>query len=152
MFIKNMSRHGIRKGSATHVASATTAPPPIASIANRVDWSLGKVLDVYWQFAEAGDSYLGRRCLCGLDPNDSTFCVLPPHWNIDSPTEESDFKEALCLMYGKIVTNHPDSVALLVRLLASVAHASDWLQEVLACMTTDSSWDVLQQSCPSASC
>jgi hypothetical protein len=130
-FIKNMSGHGIRKGSATHVASATTAPPPIASIANRGDWSLGKVLDVYWQFAEAGDSYLGR-CLCGLDPNDSTFCVLPPHWNIDSPTEDSDIQEALCLMYGKIVTNHPDSVALLVRLLASVVHASDWLQEVSA--------------------
>jgi hypothetical protein len=75
-FIQNMSAHGIRKGSATHVACATTAPPPIASIANRGDWSLGKVLDVYWQFAEVGDSYLGR-CLCGLDPNDASFSVLP---------------------------------------------------------------------------
>jgi hypothetical protein len=58
-FITNMSAHGLRKGSATHVACATAAPPPIASIANRGDWSLGKVLDVYWQFAEVGDSYLG---------------------------------------------------------------------------------------------
>ena len=77
-FITNMSAHGIRKGSATHVASATTVPPPIASIANRGDWSLGKVLDIYWQFAETGDSYLGR-CLAGLDPNTSEFSTLPPH-------------------------------------------------------------------------
>jgi len=39
-YITNMSAHGLRKGSATHVASATTCPPPIASIANRGDWSL----------------------------------------------------------------------------------------------------------------
>jgi hypothetical protein len=54
-----MSAHGIRKGSATHVSCATTAPPPIASIANRGDWSMGKVLNVYWQFADVGDAYLG---------------------------------------------------------------------------------------------
>jgi len=130
-FIQNMSGHGIRKGSATHVASATTAPPPIASIANRGDWSLGKVLDVYWQFAEAGDSYLGR-CLCGLDPNDSTFSVLPPHWNVDSPVDDADIKEGLQLMYGKIIAAYPESIAVLVRFLASATYASDWLQDIAA--------------------
>ena len=46
--IQNMSVHGFRKESATHVASATTCPPPIASpTANRGDWSLHQVLDVY---------------------------------------------------------------------------------------------------------
>jgi DNA-binding transcriptional LysR family regulator len=34
-FIQSMSAHGLRKGSATHVASATAVPPPIASIASR---------------------------------------------------------------------------------------------------------------------
>ena len=61
------------------MACATTPPPPIASIANRGDWSLGKVLDVYWQFDEAGDAYPGCW-LCGLDPNHRTFSLLPPHW------------------------------------------------------------------------
>jgi hypothetical protein len=43
-YITTMSAHGIRKGSATHVLCATTCPPPIASIANRGDWSMGKFL------------------------------------------------------------------------------------------------------------
>jgi hypothetical protein len=124
----NMSAHGLRKGSATHVACATTAPPPIASIANRGDWSLGKVLDVYWQFVEVGDSYLGR-CPCGLDPNNSTFSVLPPHWTVDNPVEDTDIGGALQLMYGVIIGQHPSSIAVLVRVLASVTYASNWLLE-----------------------
>jgi hypothetical protein len=128
MYITNLSAHGSRKGSATHVACATTAPPPIASIANRGDWSLGKVLDVYWQFAEVGDAYLGR-CLCGLDPNHSTFSILPPHWTVDNPVEDADIGEALQLMYGVIIERHPSSIAVLVRVLASVTYASNWLLE-----------------------
>ena len=125
-YITTMSAHGIRKGSATHVSCATTCPPPIASIANRGDWSMGKVLDVYWQFADVGDAYLGR-CLCGLDPNLSTFAVLPPHWTVDNPVRDPDIEDALQLMYGVIIARHPNSIAVLVRLLASVAFASDWL-------------------------
>jgi hypothetical protein len=125
-YITTMSAHGIRKGSATHVSCATTCPPPIASIANRGDWSMGKVLDVYWQFADVGDAYLGR-CLCGLDPNLSTFSVLPPHWTVDDPVHDPDIEDALQLMYGVIIAQHPNSIAVLVRLLASVTFASDWL-------------------------
>jgi hypothetical protein len=128
-YIKNLSAHGLRKGSATHVSSATTVPPPIASIANRGDWSLGKVLDIYWQFAETGDAYLGR-CLAGLDPNSSNFSVLPPHWNVTSPFEDVDIKEALQLMYANILRAHPSTAGVLVRLLASVVYAADWLLEV----------------------
>ena len=126
MYITTMSAHGIRKGSATHVSCATTAPPPIASIANRGDWSMGKVLDVYWQFADVGDAYLGR-CLCGLDPNLSSFSVLPPHWTVDNPVDDPDISDALQLMYGVIIARHPTSIAVLVRVLASVTYASDWL-------------------------
>ena len=36
-YMTTMLAHGIREGSATYVASATTAPPPIASIVNRGD-------------------------------------------------------------------------------------------------------------------
>ena len=125
-FLTTFSAHGIRKGSATHVSCATTVPPPIASIANRGDWSLGKVLDVYWQFAEVGDNYLGR-CLCGLDANLSTFSVLPPHWTVENPVDDPDINDALHLMYGVIIEKHPGSIAVLVRVLASVTYASDWL-------------------------
>ena len=86
----------------------------------------GKVLDVYWQFADVGDAYLGR-CLCGLDPNLSTFSVLPPHWTMDDPVHDPDIEDALQLTYGVIIARHPNSIAVLVRLLASVAFASDWL-------------------------
>jgi hypothetical protein len=104
-YIRTMSSHGLRKGSAAHVSCATTAPPPIALIANRGDWSLGKVLDVYWQFAEVGNAYLGC-CLCGLDPNHSTFYVLPPHWMVDNPLEDADIHNALQLMYAVISVLH----------------------------------------------
>ena len=126
--IQTMSAHGVRKGSATHVASATTSPPPLPSIASRGDWSLGKVLDIYWQFAEAGDAYLGR-CLSGLDPNDSNFSVLPPHWTVESPLDDDDIAAGLKLMYGEVIRHHPRSMALLVRLLAAVTYSSDWLMD-----------------------
>lgn len=128
-FIQNFSAHGWRKGSATHSASATTCGPPLPSIACRGDWSLGKVLDIYLQFAEAGDAYLGR-VLCGLDPNDSTFSVLPPHWTMESPIDDEDISQALRSMYGTIIAKQPNRIALLVRLLASVTYASDWLLDI----------------------
>ena len=51
----HVNAYGVRKGSATHATSGTTAPPPISSIARRGEWSMGKVLDVYWHFSEPGD-------------------------------------------------------------------------------------------------
>ena len=50
-----------------------------SSVARRGEWSLGKVFDIYWLFAEAGDQYCGR-ILAGLDPHSSDFEVLPPHF------------------------------------------------------------------------
>jgi hypothetical protein len=102
-FIKNLSGHGLPKGSATHVSSTTTVPPPIALIAYRGNWLLGKVLDIYLQFSETGDAFLGR-CLAGLDSNSSNFSVLlPPHWNAASPLEDDNIKEAMQLRYANIL-------------------------------------------------
>jgi hypothetical protein len=116
-----------KERSATHVSCATTALPPIASLANRDDWSMGKVLDVYWQFADVGDAYLGQ-CLCGLDPTLSTFSVLPPNWTVDDPVNDPDIDDALQLMYGVIIVGqHPNSIRVLLCVLASVTYASDWL-------------------------
>ena len=59
--IKHANSHGFRKGSSTHAASGTTCTPSITSIAKRGDWSLGKILDIYWKFVdiiyEINDSY-----------------------------------------------------------------------------------------------
>jgi hypothetical protein len=110
-YITTMSAHGIRKGSATHVSCATTCPPQIASIANRGNWSMGKVL--YWQFADVGDVYLGC-CLCSLDPTLTAFSVLPPHWTVDNPVSDPDIEDALQLMYGAIIAQHPNTIGVLV--------------------------------------
>ncbi len=45
-----------KKGSAAHVSCDATTPPPLDSTANRVDWSNGKGMDVYCQFAKEGDA------------------------------------------------------------------------------------------------
>ena len=73
------SDHGIRKGAAVECTSGTTAPPPTSAVAHRGEWSMGKVLDIYWLFAAAGDHYCGR-ILAGLDVNSNSFDVLPPHF------------------------------------------------------------------------
>ena len=79
--------HLLWKGSGTHVASATTCPPLFTSIAARGEWSMGKVLDVYFQFAASGDFYLGQ--LLTLKNPNSVVVV-----------------EALKLMFGRILMEH----------------------------------------------
>jgi hypothetical protein len=65
----------------------------------------------------------------GSDPNLSSFSVLPPHWMVDNPVDDPDINAALQLMYGVKIARHPTSIAVLVRVLASVTYASDWLLE-----------------------
>jgi hypothetical protein len=59
------------------VTSGTTLPPPTSYIAARGQWSLGRILDIYWRFSEPGDHYSGC-CLAGLDPNSEDFAILTP--------------------------------------------------------------------------
>jgi len=70
------SVHGIQKGSGTIATSGITLPPSILSVANRGDWSMGKVLDVCWHFSEPGDTYLGR-VLAGFDPSKPALLTGP---------------------------------------------------------------------------
>lgn len=129
--------YGLRKGSATQASSNTTAPPPLASIFHRGEWSLGVVLDVYWRYADAGDQYLGR-ILAGLDPNNTGFDVLPPHFIVDMSNE--DVKHAMQLCFAKILNSHGDEIdngesflpALLFRCLASFVYHSDAIRKVIA--------------------
>ena len=66
--VNHANTHGIHKGSSTSASSGTTCPPPVSSITAHGKWSLGWVLDLYWHFAEPGDTFLGH-VLAGLDPN-----------------------------------------------------------------------------------
>jgi hypothetical protein len=107
MNVAKLNPYGLRKGAATHAVSGTTAAPSIPSIARRGEWSIGSVLDVYWHFGSVGDHYLGR-ILCGLDPNDTNFAVLPPHWKLEDPLGTSAIMEAMHLMYGPILKEQED--------------------------------------------
>ena len=128
-FVVKTGAHGTRKGAAVHVTSGTTCPPPVSSVALRGDWSMGKVLDVYWKFGEPGDSYLGR-CLSGLNPNNASFAILPPHF-CTLEEDNSDVKEGMDLMYGKITSKWSgldnDPTGILRLCLGSVVYHSDWI-------------------------
>ena len=50
LHLSHFNIHGVRKGSGTHAASATTCSPLFTSIACHGEWSMGKILDVYFSF------------------------------------------------------------------------------------------------------
>ena len=125
--------HSFRKGSATKASSGTTCPPPVFSIASRGEWSLGKILDVYWHFAAPGDTFLGR-ILAGFEPNKSEFATPPPHWKVEEPMSNEYIKEGMEVMFGPILDTWKDNdqvnpTPFLTACLASVVHHSDWLQQ-----------------------
>ena len=124
--------HGLRKGAGSAASSATTDPPSFVSVAARGEWSIGKVLDVYFKFAMGGDQYLGR-ILALLDPNETTFAILPPHWI--NPIDSLVLK-GIAVNFGKIATAHCDTnhdpSGLLSLLLASIVYHSNWLKSICA--------------------
>ena len=134
MKFEKLNPYGLRKGAATHAVSGTTAAPSIPSIARRGEWSIGSVLDVYWHFGSVGDHYLGR-ILCGLDPNNTNFAILPPHWKVEDPMGNSTIKEALNTMYGPILqaysgkSENPRGIVL--RCMACIVYHSDRLLETM---------------------
>ena len=118
--------HGIRKGGGTFATSGTTCPPPISSVAGRGEWSMGKIFDIYWMFAHAGDQYLGRL-LAGLDPNTSKFACFPPHFI--AGIENNYIREAIELCFNNILqrcrAEFPNIQGFILRCLASMVHHED---------------------------
>ena len=120
--------HSSRKGTATYVTAATLNPPPLSSIAHRGEWSQGKVQDIYFNFAQPGDHYLGRM-LAGLNPTSPSFKVLPPHFTCG--LENKYVKEGVELCYG---TNTKDTTKLRLStwnislVLASVVYHETWIR------------------------
>jgi hypothetical protein len=116
---------GTRKGGAMKITTGATHPPPIPSVAARAEWSIGKVLQLYWQFGDAQDCYAGR-VLARLDHKDPSFETLPPHFACG--TENEHVAEALRLCFGCILDALDGIEWLLLLLLASLIHHSEFLQ------------------------
>ena len=124
----NASCHGNRKGATTHAGTQTIAAPPLGSICRRAEWKLGQILEIYMNFGDAGDRYLGR-ILAGLDPNYATFAIAPPHWTC--PPDDEDLTAALSLAFGHLLENQPDFRGVCAFCLASLVHHLDQLLHVI---------------------
>ncbi|KAL3765640.1 hypothetical protein ACHAW5_000323 [Stephanodiscus triporus] len=116
--------HGFRKGAGTHVTTSTMDPPPIPSVLMRGEWSLGKVLEVYWKYSMIGDTYLGR-CLAGFNPDEPGFGVLPPHFRVG--TENALVMEGMRLCFGRIIDGFGGTgiEGVLLLFLASIVYHAD---------------------------
>ena len=143
--------HGTRKGAAVCASSGTTLPASLAAIANRGEWSIGMMFEIYLGFAEPGDQYLGRL-LAGLLPNSEEFAAIPPHFS--AGMENEHIREAMHLCFngimaeregvireeGQTAQEHHEQVitslrantkSFLLRCLAAMVHHSDALKEVI---------------------
>ena len=128
--LSHFNIHGVCKGSGTHAASATTCPPLFTSIACRGEWSMGKILDIYFRFAAGGDYYLGQL-LTLKDPMTAEFNTPCPHWK---EPDDPLVLEGIHVTFGKILLSHEDTdhdpQGILSLLLASVVYHSDWILKI----------------------
>ena len=128
--MSRMNDHGLRKGAGVYGSSATTLPPSFVSVAARGEWSIGKILDVYFKFGCGGDQYLGR-ILAFLNPTKPSFATLPPHWKDPS---HASIKRGIKVSFRNVhrthENTHTDPSSLLSLLLASLVHHSDWIQQI----------------------
>jgi hypothetical protein len=85
------------------------------------------VQDIYYNFALPGDHYVGR-ILAGLDPNSTSFWVLPPHFTCG--LENQYVKEGIELCYGKLLESRKNLdflPGIFLLFLASIVYHADWL-------------------------
>ena len=72
--LSHFNVHGLRNGGGTHATSVTTLPTQFTTVACHGVWSMRKILDIYFQFAAAGDYYLGQL----LSLNDQIYLFFTP--------------------------------------------------------------------------
>ena len=108
-----------------HAASVTTCPLLFTSIACQGEWSMGKILGVYFQFAAGGDYYLGQL-LTLKDPMTAEFNIPCPHWKEpDDPLVLEGIRVTFCkIMLSHEDTDH-DPQGILSLLLASTVYHFD---------------------------
>jgi len=131
--LSNFHPHGNRKGASSHVTTNTMEPPPMPSILLRGEWSLGKVLDIYWRWTAQGDTYLGRL-LAGMDHDNVEFGMLPPHFK--EGRENKHISEAMRLCFGPIIDMWGEKCTIESSLLLFLA-SMVWHQDFLAKFMTE---------------
>ena len=72
--------HSIRKGAATHMATGSTACPPIASICLRANWAMPGVLNRYLKYENAGDQFVGKS-VSGRSRKKKEFAASCPYFD-----------------------------------------------------------------------
>ena len=75
--------YAIRKGAATHMATGSTACPPIASICLRANWAMPGVLNRCIKYENAGDQFVGK-CVSGRSRKSKEFAASPPCWDFSA--------------------------------------------------------------------
>jgi hypothetical protein len=128
MEIADIGTHSFRKGSATFLSSNPGGPSAI-SIYLRAGWSLGPVQSRYIFGSEGSDQFVGRAAT-GLNVNDTTFGVLPPHFNeVDGPV--LDLEEWDRILPGYATFYPTEFRAAIPFLLASLVYHCDYLGTTL---------------------
>jgi hypothetical protein len=85
---EQLGTHSVLKGSVTY-CTGMICGPSVVQIFLRAGWSLGSIQDRYISAGEGGDQLTGR-VLAGLSCNDSSFALLPPHFDDDGVKLISD--------------------------------------------------------------
>ena len=75
--------HLIRKGAATHVATRSTACPPISSICLRANWAMPGVLNWYIKYEAAGNQFVGK-CVSGRKHTSTEFAASPAYFDFSA--------------------------------------------------------------------
>ena len=83
--------HSIRKGAATHVATGSTACPPIASICLRANWAMPGVLNRYIKYEAAGDQFVGK-CVSGRKRTSTEFAASPAYFDFSALAARSAWR------------------------------------------------------------
>lgn len=118
---EEIGTHSLRKGAATYVCGLTEGPQS-DTIKLRMDHTIGKVDDKYFNIQAGADKLVGR-CVTGLNLNSLDITVLPPLF-IDM--EGVDFDKVL--PHGNIKSASPSLKLAIPFLIASVVFHWDWIK------------------------
>jgi hypothetical protein len=115
----DIGTHSLRKGGANYAAGVVDGPDS-DHIKMRMEHSLGRSDDAYFERQTGSDKFVGRT-VCGLNIDSEEFAALCPHFKDDSV----DIAEAISSGFMESATNSAKSAARLM--VASVIFHWDWL-------------------------
>ena len=133
---EDFGTHSIRKGAATHVATGSTACPPIACICLRANWAMPGVMNRYIKYENAGDQFVGK-CVSGRSRNSTMFAASSSYWDFsaeDAETGESQKAELKVWLIGRLpeeAKNNERIYAVHKMAVAAIAFHRDYLQDHL---------------------